>query len=138
MRMKTRPTVTALFLAVLALLLLGVIPSAGAASKMTVCHRTGSSSNPYVGIQPSSNAQGHSTHPDKNGNTDHMNSPGWRQGPHQSNAACTSGGGNGGNPPPVCVPPDPLCTGGGGGNPPPGGPFAGPAGAIAGQPTVTG
>jgi hypothetical protein len=147
MKMKARPAVAGLLFAVLTLLLLGLVPSAGAGgSKMNVCHRTGSKSNPYVGIRPSSNAKGHSTHPEKNSNKDHMNQPGWQKGPHQASNSCqaksTCPPGStdpdcGSGPPPVCVPPDPLCTEGGGGNPPPG-TFAGPAGAIAGQPTVTG
>ena len=69
--MKIRPTVTMLFLAALTFLVLGVVPSAGAKSdKQTVCHRTGSSKNPYVVISPSKIAGGHSKHPDKNGHND--------------------------------------------------------------------
>jgi hypothetical protein len=149
MRTRIRPAVTVLFAAVLTLLLLGLIPSAGAgAGKNNVCHRTGSKSNPYVGIQPSKNAKGHTTHPDKNGNSDKFNEPGWQKGPHQS-GGCTSSDNPPAcppgstlpecnpPPPPHCVPPDPLCTDNPPGIPPPGG-LAGPAEAIAGQPTVTG
>jgi hypothetical protein len=122
-----------LFLAALTFLVLGVVPSAGAGGgKMNVCHRTGSQSNPYVGISPSQNAKGHGTHPEKNGNNNKSGS-GWQKGPHNSgNCATSSGGGGGGG------------GGNNGGTPTNGGgpggssPFAAPAPAIVGQPSVTG
>ena len=149
MNTRIRPTIIAMFVAVLGLLLLGVVPSAGAGGhKDNVCHRTGSKSNPYVGIQPSKNAKGHQTHPEKNGNNDKFNQEGWQKGPHQS-GGCVEEGGNGACPPgsndPDCPPPppppppcpNPPCPPGNG-DPviPPD--LAGPAPAIPGQPTVTG
>ncbi len=138
MRTQIRPTVAVVFAAALTLLLLGLVPSAGAGGgKQQICHRTGSSSNPYVGIQPSNNAQGHNTHPEQNGNND-KRGKGWTSGPHQSNSACTKKT----NPPEVCTPPDAGC-------PEPAIPpriirrtitttIAEPAAPVAGQPTVTG
>ena len=137
MHTRIRPTVIAMFVAVLALLLLGVVPSAGAGGhKDNVCHRTGSKSNPYVGIQPSKNAKGHKTHPEKNGNNDKFNEEGWQKGPHQS-GGCADGGDPVIPPPPPPVCPNPPCPPGNG-DPviPPD--LAGPAPAIPGQPTVTG
>jgi hypothetical protein len=134
MRMRIRPSVTVLFVAVLGLLLLGLMPSAVSqnSGKQQICHRTGSSSNPRVGIEPSNNAKGHSTHPEKNGNNDGQGGSGWSKGPsvRGGGGGCDGGGGNGGNPPPT----NGNGNGGGGG----GGGFAAPAEAVAGQPTVTG
>lgn len=137
-RSRIQPGVTTLFVAVLSLFLLGVVPSAGAGgSKQQVCHRTGSSSNRYVGIQPSSNAKGHdsSHHQGTAANPDNdKRGAGWTKGPHQSNSACAQD-----RPPdpdplpcanPPCGPdPDPVIP-----------PFdiGEPAEPIIGQPTVTG
>jgi hypothetical protein len=143
MRTRMRPAVTVLFVGILTLLLLGIVPLAGAA-KQQVCHRTGSTSNRYVGIEPSTNAKGHDNnpHPGTNANPENdKRGDGWTKGPHQSSSACSQSVApppppngtipNGGNPP--CPPGDPLCpitTNGNGAAP--------PAQAIAGQPSVTG
>lgn len=131
--MRIRPTVTLMFLAALTFVVLGVVPSVGAqgnAGKQTICHRTGSSKNPYVVISPSKNAGGHSTHPKKGGRSDKNVPASAPKGPtfKSGYSGCTTTGGGGG--------------GGGGGTPSngggAGGPFAGPAPAIVGQPSVTG
>ncbi|HEX2089779.1 MAG TPA: hypothetical protein VHI54_07625, partial [Actinomycetota bacterium] len=73
MRTRIQPAVTVLFVAVLSLLLVGIVPSAGAKNdKGKICHRTGSSSNPYVVNSPAKGhtSGGHSTHPSKGGRSD--------------------------------------------------------------------
>ena len=152
MSTRIRPAITVLFVAVLSLLLVGVVPSAGAKNdKGKICHRTGSSSNPYVVNSPSKGhtSGGHSTHPSKGGRSDagaESNAP---KGPtRKSGYSCEGEPAIPPPPPPpppppngVCVPPDPACPNGEPVIPPTNGgdgPFAGPAEAIGGQPTVTG
>lgn len=151
MSTRIRPAITVLFVAVLSLLLVGVVPSAGAKNdKGKICHRTGSSSNPYVVNSPRKGhtSGGHSTHPSKGGRSDAGADSNAPKGPtRKSGYSCEQGvnppppppppNGNGACPPgapncPITPPP-----------PPPNGepgipPFAGPAPAIGGQPTVTG
>ena len=123
---RIRPAITVLFAAILTLLVVGLVPSVGAQDhKQNVCHRTGSSKNPWVGIQPSQNAKGHDKHPEKNGNNDKEGGSDFKKGP-----SVRGGGGGceeGFDPEPGLVP-EQKVTGGG----------AAPAAAIEGQPTVTG
>jgi hypothetical protein len=129
---KIRPTIAMLFLAGLTFLVLGVVPPAGAqgnAGKQKICHRTGSSNNPYVVIGPSKNAAGHSTHPDKGGNNNKnvpnsaQKGPTFKSGYNGCSTSNGGGGGGGGS--------DTPSNGGGAG-------FAAPAGAIVEEPSVTG
>ena len=154
MNTRLRPTIIAMFVAVLGLLLLGVVPTAGAnGHKGKICHRTGSSSNPYVVNSPRKGhtSGGHATHPEKGGRTDKAADQDAPKGPtRKSGYSCVEEGGNGACPPgtndPDCPPPpppppppwpNPPCPPGNG-DPviPPD--LAGPAPAIPGQPTVTG
>ncbi len=155
-RVKIRPIVTALFPVVLTFLVLGVVPSAVAKNeKQTICHRTGSSKNPYVVINPSKNAGGHSKHPDKNGHNDKKVPDNAPKGPtFKSGYGGCEGGGSTPPPPPGPPPGPPPPPGGGGGgggggnnnggtpsnsgSPGGSGPFAAPAPAIVGEPSVTG
>ncbi|MDP8955573.1 MAG: hypothetical protein M3N24_01240, partial [Actinomycetota bacterium] len=73
--------------------------SNGNSGKMTICHRTGSSSNPYVVISPSKNARGHWSHPSKGGRSDKNVPANAPKGPtfKSGYSGCsTSGGGGGG------------------------------------------
>ena len=153
MKARIRPSVTVLYLAILSLLLLGLVPSAVAKNdKGKICHRTGSDSNPYVVNSPRhGTGTGHGTHPAKNGRSDKDADAAAPKGPTRKSGY----GGCESNvqtcpfpghpdcplppppPPPPCPEGSPACPNGEPVIPPPGN-FAGPAPAIAGQPTVTG